>query len=46
MNMSLIMTKVNYGAIDAYYYSCRGYYIIIFSSSSYTLQSDLNADAQ
>ena len=42
MNMPLIITKVNYGAIDSENYSCRGYYIIIFSSSPYTFQEDLN----
>ena len=28
MNMSLIITEEKYGAIDYYYYSCHGYYII------------------
>ena len=42
MNMSLIIMEVNYGAIDADDYSCHGYYIIKFSSSSYIIQSDLS----
>ena len=37
MNLSLIITKGNYSTIDADNSSCRGYYIIIFSSSLYTL---------
>ena len=44
MKMSLIITKVNYGAIDADDYSCRGYHVIKMSSSTDTLQSDLNID--
>ena len=46
MNMYLIITNGNYGAIDADNSSCYGYYIIIFSSSLNTLQSDLNIDGQ
>ena len=42
MNMTLIITKVNYRAIDADNDSFRGYYITRFSSSPYTLQEDLN----
>ena len=38
INMSLIITKGNYVFIDDYYTSCHGYYIIRFSSSTYTLQ--------
>ena len=37
MKVSLIITKVNYRAIDADNSSCHGYYIIRFSSSLYTL---------
>ena len=44
MNMSLIIMEVKYGAIDTDYYSCHGYYIIMFSSSPYTLQTDLVID--
>ena len=46
MNVSLIITKGNYGAIDADNSSCHGYYIIRFYSSLYTLQSGLNIDGQ
>ena len=35
-----------YGATDADYSSCHGYYIIKFSSSPYTLQSDLSIDGR
>ena len=45
-NMSLIITEVKYGAIGPGYSSCRGYYIIIFSLSPYTLWSDFNIDGQ
>ena len=41
-NMYLIILKGKYGAIDADYTSCQGYYIIRFSESPYTLQCDLN----
>ena len=44
MKISLIITKGKYGAIDADYYSCRGYYIINFYSSPYTLKPDLYID--
>ena len=46
MNMSLIITEGKYGAIDADDYSCLGYFIIKFSSSPYTLQSDLSIYGQ
>ena len=46
MNTSLIITRGNYGAIDSDDYSCHGYYIIIFSSSTYTLQSEFNIYGQ
>ena len=46
MNMYLIITEVKYGAIDNDDYSCHGYYIIKFSSSTYTLQADLSIDGQ
>ena len=42
MNMSLIIMEGKYDAIDADDSSCYGYYIINFSSSPYTLQSDLS----
>ena len=42
MNTSLISTGGNYGAIDAYNYTCHGYYIMQLSSSTYTPQSDLS----
>ena len=35
-----------YGAIDTDDSSCHGYYIIKFSSSPYTLQSDLSIEGQ
>ena len=38
MNMSLIIKKVNYGAIDTDDSACHGYYIIRFSSYPFTLQ--------
>ena len=41
MNMSLIIMEVKYGSIDTDDSSCHGYYIIKFSPSLYTLQSDL-----
>ena len=46
MNMCLIIIEENYGAIDADYSTYHGYYIIIFSSSLYNLQADLNIDGQ
>ena len=42
MNMYLIITEASYGAIDASDYACHDYYIIIFSSYTYTLQVYLN----
>ena len=44
--MSLISMKEKYGAIDTDDYSCHGYYIINFSSSTYTLQGDLSIYGQ
>ena len=44
--MSLIFMEGEYGAIDTDYSSCRGYYIIKFSSYTYTLQVDLSIDGQ
>ena len=44
MNMSLIIVKGKYGAIDNDDSSCHGYYIIKFSSSPYTLQVELSID--
>ena len=44
MNMSLIITEINYDDIDANDSACHGYYIIIFSPSPYTLQADLSID--
>ena len=41
-NMSLIISKLDFGATNADDTSCHGYYIIIFSSSSYNLQEDFN----
>ena len=41
MNIYLVILKGNYGAIDADDTSCHGYYIILYSSSPYTLQEDL-----
>ena len=41
MKISLIITEGNYDAVDADNYICHGYYIIRFSLSPYTLQSDL-----
>ena len=46
MTISLIIMESNYGAIDADDYTCHGYYIIIFSSSTYILQIDLIIDGQ
>ena len=42
MNLSLIISKRNYGAIYADDTSCQGYYIIKIYISPYTLQGDLN----
>ena len=44
--MLLIISKENFGAIDADENSCHSYNIIRFSSSSYTLQEDLNMYGQ
>ena len=44
MNMYMIIMEGKYGAIDTDYSSCRGYYIIKFYSSPYTLQEDLCID--
>ena len=44
--MYLIIMEVKYGAIDTYDSSYHGYYIIKFSSSTYTLQADLCIDRQ
>ena len=46
MNIYLIITEGKYGSIDTDYYSCNGYYIIKFSSYTYTLQADLSIDGQ
>ena len=46
MNMSLIIIEGKYGALDTDNYSCNGYYIINFSSSPYTLQTDMSIDGQ
>ena len=46
MNMYLIITEGKYGAIDTGDSSCRGYYIINFSSYPYTLQADLSIDGK
>ena len=46
MNMSLIVMEGKYGAIDTDNSSFHDYYIIKFSSSSYTLQADLIIDGQ
>ena len=44
--MSLVIVEGKYGAIDTDNYSWHGYYIIKFSLSTYTLQSDLSIDRQ
>ena len=46
MNMSLKVTEGQYGATDSDDSSCHGYYIINFSLSPYTLQTDLFIDGQ
>ena len=38
--------EVNYGAIDTDNPSCRGHYIIKFSSSPYNFQAELTIDGQ
>ena len=40
--MSLVVIEGKYGAIDSDDSSCRGYYIIKFSSTPYNLQADLS----
>ena len=46
MNMSLIIPEGKHGAIDTDDSSWHGFYIIMFSSSPYTLQSDLSIDGK
>ena len=46
MNMYLIITEGNYGAIDAGDSSCNGYSIIKMSSSTYTIQANLSIDGK
>ena len=46
MNVSMIISKVNYDAIDADNTSCQSYYIIRFSSYPYRIQEDLNINEQ
>ena len=46
MNMYLITIEVNLGDIGSVDYTCHGYYINIFSSSTFTLQPYLNIDGQ
>ena len=46
MNIYLIIVEGKYVAIDADDSTCHGYYIIRFSSSPYTLQSDLIINGQ
>ena len=46
MNMSLIIMEGKYSAIGADASSCYGYYIINFSSTTYTLQLYLRIDGQ
>ena len=46
MNMSLIIMEDYFGSIDADDYTFHCYYIIILSSSPYTLQDDLSIDRQ
>ena len=46
MNMSLIIIELNYSTIDDDDSTCHGYYIIVFSSSRYTLKSHLNIYGQ
>ena len=41
-NMILVVSEDNIGVIDAEEPSCHGYYIVEFSSTSYTLQKDFN----
>ena len=46
MNIPLIIMKGEYGAIDTADSLCHGYYIITFSSSTFTLETDLSIDGQ
>ena len=46
IKMSLIVTEINHGAIDADDSEFHGYYIIIFSSFTYTLQENFNIYGQ
>ena len=46
MNVSLIILKGNYCAVDAGDTSLQSYYIIIFTLDPYTLQEELNIDGQ
>ena len=46
MNKTLIINEGNYDAIDADDSTSHGYYIIKFSSSLYTLQSEFCIDDQ
>ena len=46
MNISFTIIEGKYGAIDTDDSSCHGYYTIKFSSSPYTLQSDLSIEGQ
>ena len=46
MNISLIVMEGKNGSIDTEDSLCHGYYIIKFSSSPYTLQSDSSIDGQ
>ena len=46
MNMYLVFMEGKYGAIDIDDSSCYGYYIIKFSSSPFTPQSDFSIDGK
>ena len=46
MNMSLEIMEGNCVSVDAYDSTGHGYYIIKFSSSTYTLQSGVSIDGQ
>ena len=46
MNVSLIILKGDYCAVDAGDTSLQSYYIIIFTLDPYTLQEELNIDGQ
>ena len=43
-NMSLVISKGNVCSIDDEDSYCNGYYTILFSSSPYMLQGNLNVD--